>query len=51
MDGLSNKQIAGPGSPLPAPGIKRHVAGLLFKLECTNRTQAVALALREGLLG
>jgi two-component system nitrate/nitrite response regulator NarL len=47
--GLSNKQIAR-GLDLSEHGVKRHVTNLLAKLNCPNRTHAVALALREGLI-
>jgi DNA-binding NarL/FixJ family response regulator len=49
VDGLSNKQIATKLS-ISEHGAKRHVANLLAKLNCANRTHAVALALQEGLL-
>ncbi|HEY5832484.1 response regulator transcription factor [Streptomyces sp.] len=47
--GLSNKQIAR-RLDLSEHGVKRHVTNLLAKLNCPNRTHAVALALREGLI-
>lgn len=49
VDGLSNKQIA-VGLGISVHGAKRHVANLLAKMSCPNRTTAVALALREGLI-
>lgn len=48
VDGLSNKQIA-TRLGISEHGAKRHVANLLAKLNCPNRTLAVALAVREGL--
>ncbi|MGH3964765.1 MAG: helix-turn-helix domain-containing protein [Pseudonocardiaceae bacterium] len=48
VDGLSNKQIAR-RLGISAHGAKRHVANVLAKLDCSNRTLAVARALREGL--
>ena len=50
VEGLSNKQITSRLN-ISQHCTKRHVANLISKLECTNRTQAAALALREGLLG
>ena len=47
--GLSNKQIARRLS-ISEHGAKRHVANVLAKLNCPNRTLAVAVALRHGLL-
>ena len=47
--GLSNKQIAR-RLTLSEHGVKRHVTNLLAKLNCPNRTHAVALALQEGLI-
>ncbi|HUZ25305.1 MAG TPA: response regulator transcription factor [Streptosporangiaceae bacterium] len=49
VDGLSNKQIA-TRLGISEHGAKRHVASLLAKMNCPNRTHAAALALREGLL-
>jgi two-component system, NarL family, nitrate/nitrite response regulator NarL len=49
VNGLSNKQIA-VGLGISVHGAKRHVANLLAKMSCPNRTTAVALALREGLI-
>jgi DNA-binding NarL/FixJ family response regulator len=49
-DGLSNKQIARRIS-ISEHGVKRHVANVLAKLDCPNRTQAVSYALQHGLLG
>jgi len=48
VDGLSNKQIAR-RLAISVHGAKRHVANVLAKLDCSNRTLAVAKALREGL--
>jgi len=48
VDGLSNKQIAR-RLEISVHGAKRHVANVLAKLDCSNRTLAVAKALREGL--
>jgi two-component system nitrate/nitrite response regulator NarL len=48
VDGLSNKQIAR-RLGVSVHGAKRHVANVLAKLDCPNRTLAVAKALREGL--
>jgi two-component system, NarL family, nitrate/nitrite response regulator NarL len=47
--GLSNKQIAR-SLHISQHGAKRHVANVIAKLNCPNRTLAVALALREGLI-
>jgi len=47
--GLSNKQIAR-RLGISEHGAKRHVANVLAKLNCPNRTLAVALAMRYGLL-
>ncbi|MFL6123919.1 response regulator transcription factor [Actinophytocola sp.] len=47
-DGLSNKQL-GRRLAISDHGAKRLVTNILAKLDCPNRTQAVALALREGL--
>jgi DNA-binding NarL/FixJ family response regulator len=49
-DGMSNKQIAR-RLGISEHGAKRHVANVLAKLNCPNRTLAVAHALRYGLLG
>jgi DNA-binding NarL/FixJ family response regulator len=48
-EGRSNKQIASSLS-ISTHGAKRHVANVLMKLNCPNRTLAVARALREDLL-
>ncbi|MEV6113645.1 response regulator transcription factor [Streptomyces sp. NPDC052109] len=50
VDGLSNKQI-GRRLEISEHGAKRLVANILAKLDCPNRTTAVARALREGLYG
>ncbi|EST37760.1 hypothetical protein N566_11255 [Streptomycetaceae bacterium MP113-05] len=47
--GLSNKQIARMLG-ISQHGAKRHVANVIAKLNCPNRTLAVALALRDGLI-
>jgi two-component system nitrate/nitrite response regulator NarL len=47
--GLLNKQIAR-NLRISEHGAKRLVGSVLTKLSCTNRTLAVAIALREGLL-
>jgi DNA-binding NarL/FixJ family response regulator len=49
-DGMSNKQIARRLN-ISEHGAKRHVANVMAKLNCPNRTLAVALAMRYGLLG
>lgn len=48
-DGLSNKQIAR-RLGISEHGAKRHVANVLAKLNSPNRTLAVVIALKEGLL-
>lgn len=48
-EGMSNKQI-GHRLAISEHGAKRHVANLLAKLNCPNRTLAVAYAIRDGLL-
>jgi DNA-binding NarL/FixJ family response regulator len=47
--GLSNRQIAR-RLAISEHGVKRHVTNLLAKLNSPNRTLAVALAIREGLI-
>jgi two-component system, NarL family, nitrate/nitrite response regulator NarL len=49
VQGLSNKQIARRLS-ISEHGVKRHVANILAKLNCPNRTLAAAMAIREGLV-
>jgi DNA-binding NarL/FixJ family response regulator len=49
VQGLSNKQIAR-RLTISEHGAKRHVANLLAKLNCPNRTMAAVVAVREGLL-
>lgn len=49
-EGLSNKQIARRLS-ISEHGAKRLVANILSKMDCPNRTLAVAKALREGVGG
>lgn len=48
-EGLSNKQIAR-RLGISEHGTKRHVANVLAKLNCPNRTLAAALAVRDGLV-
>lgn len=48
VEGCSNKQVAMELGISPH-GAKRHVANVLMKLNCSNRTQAVARAITEGL--
>jgi two-component system, NarL family, nitrate/nitrite response regulator NarL len=48
VEGMSNKQIAR-RLRISEYGAKRHVANILAKLDCPNRTLAVAKALRFGL--
>jgi DNA-binding NarL/FixJ family response regulator len=48
VDGLSNKQL-GRRLKISDHGAKRLVTNILAKLDCPNRTQAVAFALRQGL--
>ncbi|MFG3259818.1 response regulator transcription factor [Streptomyces sp. NPDC048172] len=48
-NGLSNRQIAR-DMGITEHGVKRHVANILAKLNCQNRTTAVAVALRSGLI-
>lgn len=48
-EGLSNKQIAR-RLGISQHGAKRHVANVLAKLNCPNRTLAVAEAMRHGIL-
>lgn len=48
-DGLSNKQIARRIS-ISEHGVKRHVANVLAKLNCPNRTHAVSCAIQGGIL-
>ncbi|WP_419249341.1 response regulator transcription factor [Streptomyces canus] len=47
--GMSNRQIAC-DMGITAHGLKRHVAHIFAKLNCRNRTTAVAVALRLGLV-
>jgi DNA-binding NarL/FixJ family response regulator len=47
VEGLGNKQIARKMG-ISVHGAKRLVANILAKLDCTNRTHAVAKVLREG---
>ncbi|MEU2233378.1 helix-turn-helix transcriptional regulator [Streptomyces vietnamensis] len=47
--GCSNKQIAR-RLGISEHGAKRHVGNVLAKLNCPNRTLAVAMALRDGLV-
>lgn len=48
VEGLSNKQIAR-RLEISEHGAKRLVANILSKMDCPNRTVAVAKALRDGL--
>jgi two-component system nitrate/nitrite response regulator NarL len=48
-EGLSNKMIAHRFG-ISEHGVKRHVANLLAKFNCSNRAQAVSVALQQGLL-
>jgi two-component system nitrate/nitrite response regulator NarL len=48
VEGLSNKQIARQLG-ISSHGAKRHVANIMARLNCPNRTLAVAKALQEGL--
>jgi len=50
VEGLSNKQIAR-RLGISEHGAKRLVANILSKMDCSNRTSAVAKALREGVGG
>ncbi|MFG1945673.1 response regulator transcription factor [Nonomuraea sp. NPDC048826] len=49
VEGLSNKQIAR-RLDISQHGVKRLVANVLAKLNCPNRTLAVAVAMRDGLV-
>jgi DNA-binding NarL/FixJ family response regulator len=49
VDGQSNKDIAR-HLKVSENGAKRHVAGVLAKLNCPNRTSAVALVLQKGIV-
>jgi DNA-binding NarL/FixJ family response regulator len=49
VEGLSNKQIAR-RLRISQHGVKRLVSNVLAKLNCPNRTQAVAVALTEGIV-
>jgi two-component system, NarL family, nitrate/nitrite response regulator NarL len=49
VDGMSNKQIA-KALRISQHGVKRLVANVLAKLNCSNRTSAVSVALRENLV-
>ncbi len=49
VEGLSNKQVARRLS-ISQHGVKRLVSNVLAKLNCPNRTQAVAVALTDGIL-
>ncbi|MEV0691913.1 LuxR C-terminal-related transcriptional regulator [Streptomyces sp. NPDC050388] len=50
VEGFSNRQI-GQALEVSEHVAKRTVALVLAKLDCPNRTQAAAVALREGLVG
>ncbi|MET9403465.1 helix-turn-helix transcriptional regulator [Kitasatospora sp. NPDC002965] len=49
VEGLSNKEIAA-RLGISVHGAKRHVTMVLAKLNCPNRTLAVAIALRYGIV-
>ncbi|MFE6156214.1 LuxR C-terminal-related transcriptional regulator [Streptomyces sp. NPDC057889] len=49
VDGCSNKEIAR-HLGISEHGTKRHISNVLAKLNCPNRTLAVAIALRDGLV-
>jgi NarL family two-component system response regulator LiaR len=49
VEGLNNTQIAGKLTVSPST-IKSHVSNILFKLAVTSRTEAVTLALRQGIV-
>jgi two-component system, NarL family, response regulator LiaR len=49
VEGLNNTQIAGRLTVSPST-IKSHVSSVLAKLDVSSRTEAVALALRKGLV-
>ena len=48
-DGLSNKEIAGTLT-ITEKTAKNHIANIFSKLQVNDRTQAVILALRKGLV-
>lgn len=48
-EGLSNRMIANRFG-ISEHGVKRHVANLLAKFNCSNRAQAVFVGLQQGLL-
>lgn len=48
--GLSNREIAG-RLHITEGTVKNHVSNILAKLQAENRTQAAAIARREGLMG
>jgi two-component system nitrate/nitrite response regulator NarL len=50
IEGLGNKQIAR-RLRISQHGVKRLVSNVLAKLNCPNRTRAVAVALTEGIVG
>jgi two-component system, NarL family, nitrate/nitrite response regulator NarL len=49
VEGMSNKQIAR-RLGISAHGAKHHVSNVLAKLNCTNRTEAAAIAIQNGLI-
>ena len=49
-EGLSNKEIAS-ALQISAHTVARHVTNIMRKLSASNRAQAAATALRNGLLG
>lgn len=48
-EGMTNRQIAR-RLRITEHGAKRHVANILAKLNCNNRTMAVTIAIRHGLI-
>ena len=48
-DGLSNKEIAGK-LVISEKTVKNHIANIFAKLQVNDRTQAILVALREGLI-
>ncbi len=47
--GMSNKEIARE-LKISTHGVKRHVANIMLKFNCSNRTMAVALAMSRGIV-
>jgi DNA-binding NarL/FixJ family response regulator len=48
-DGMTNRQIAR-RLRITEHGAKRHVANILAKLNCNNRTMAVTIAIRHRMI-